>query len=260
MNLRIRTRDDLTYNISDLSNNKIDFRRGSTSLNLDIVEKSFRNGAVLIGERRIASKELSIGIELHKPADSDFREEFNQFCYYATQAEYIEDTDNNIRTKVEFIGFADNPYLTQGTVNKGGYVDLKFRQLTPFWEDLTAQTATDTGTDLSIVINNNGFLDCPAIFTVTASALCSLVLIYISDPVRGIEIQDLSFGDNATLDIYLINNEEGTALLGDEQYNRNDRIRGGSGFFDFPVGTFTLVAEFTVSCQLDISWRRRYFI
>jgi hypothetical protein len=260
MNLQIRTRDNLTYDISDIAGEKIDFRRGETNLNLDLVEKSFRNGAILIGERRIESKELDIGIELFDDDDTNFRQEFNQFCYYASQAEYIEDTDNSIRTKVEFLGFGDNPYQSQGTVNRGGYCDLKFRQLTPFWEDTTVQTDTDTGTDLTFNINNSGYLDTSATFTITASALCESILIYISDPVRGIEIQDLSFGYDSTLDEYVINNEDGTALLGDEGYNRNDRIRGGSGFFDFPVGNFTLNAEFPVSCQMDISWRRRYFV
>jgi len=260
MNLRIRTRDDLTYNISDLNSDRIDFRRGETSLNLDIVEKSFRNGAVLIGERRIASKELSIGLEVFDDDDTGFRSSFNNFCYYASQVEYIEDTDNNIRTKVEFAGYGDNPYQTQGSINRGGYIDLKFIQLTPFWEDLTAQTDTDTGTDLTFSLNNSGYLDCPPTFTIAASALCTSILIYISDPVRGIEIQDLSFGYDSTLDDYVINCEDGTALMGDDSYNRNDRIRGGSGFFDFPVGAFTLNAEFAVSCQCDISWRRRYWI
>lgn len=260
MNLQIRTRDNLTYDLSDISNKKIDLRRGETLLNLDIVEKSFRNGGVFIGERIIGTKELSIGIELFDDNDSDFRSAFNNFCYYASQAEYIEDTDNSIRTKVEFTGFADSPYASQGTVNRGGYVDLRFIQLEPFWEDTTAQTDTDTGTDLTFALNNSGYLDCPPIFTITASALCTGIFLYISNPVRGIEIQDLTFGYDSTLDEYVIDCGQGTALLGDDGYNRNDRIRGGSGFFDFPVGSFTFNAEFTVSCQCDISWRRRYFI
>jgi hypothetical protein len=260
MNLQIRTRDNLTYDISDIANEKIALNRGDTALNLDIVEKSFRNGAVLIGERRIESKELTISIELFDPTDANYRQEFNQFCYYASQAEYIEDTDNGIRTKVEFMGFTDSPYQAQGTINRGGYIDLKFRQLTPYWEDTTEQTDTDTGTSLAMSINNTGYLDTPPVFTIAASALCTSILIYISDPVRGIEIQDLAFGSNATLDDYVINNENGTALLGDDSLNRNDRIRGGSGFFDFPVGSFTLNAEFSASCQLDIAWRRRYYI
>jgi hypothetical protein len=260
MNLRIRKRDNSTYNLSTIAGDKIDLKRGNTSLDLDIVEKSFRNGAVMIGERRIASKDLTIGIELANPADSGFRNSFNLFCYNASEIEYLEDVDNNIRTKVEFTGFTDSPYQSQGTVNRAGYCDLKLRQLTPFWEDITEQTATDTGTDLTFNLNNTGYLDCPATFTIIASALCEGIFIYISDPARGIEIQDLTFGYDTTLDEYVINNEDGTALLGDEGYNRNDRIRGGSGFFDFPVGSFTLKAEFTVSCQMDITWRRRYFI
>ncbi len=260
MNLKIRTRDNLTYNISDLNNDRIDFKRGDTNLDLDIIEKSFLHGAVMIGERRISSKDLSIGLELFDDDDTNFRQSFNQFCYYASQAEYIEDVDNDIRTKVEFAGFGDNPYTTQGSINRGGYCDLKFVQLTPFWEDLTAQTDTDTGTDLTFSLNNSGYIDCPPIFTITASALCFSILIYISDPVRGIEIQDLTFGYDTTLDEYIINCVNGTALLGDAGYNRNDRIRGGSGFFDFPVGAFTLNAEFSVSCQFDINWRRRYYI
>lgn len=259
MNLRLRTRDNLLYNLME-NFNSVGIVRGLTTVDLDVIEKTYNHGGVFIGERRIMSQDLTIRIDINEQTDDEYRDNYNNICYYASACEYIECTSNNIRTKVELKSITETPDNPTGSMLRGGIIDLIFRQLTPFWEDLTAQTDTKTGTSLTFVINNSGFIDCPPVFTITASALCILIKIYISSPVRGIEIQDVNFGESATLDEYVIDCENGTVVLGDGEYNREDRIRGGSGFFDFPVGTFTLNAEFSVSCQCDISWRRRYYI
>jgi hypothetical protein len=259
MNLRFRTRDNTTFALMD-NYNTVGVARGGNELDLDIVEKTFNNGGVLIGERRLSTQELTIIVDLNYSTDTLYRAAYNEISRYSKECEYIEDTDNSLRTKVECNSIAEEIDETTGTILRTGKISITFIQLTPFWEDLTAQTDTNTGTSLIFSLNNTGYLDCPPTFTITASALCESILIYIADPVRGIEIQDLSFGYDTTLDEYLINCGAGTALLGDDQFNRNDRIRGGSGFFDFPVGSFTLNADFSVSCQCDISWRRRFFV
>ena len=259
MNLRLRTRDDMTFDLSG-GYNSVGITRGENILELDIVEKTYGHGGVFIGERRLSTQEFTITVELNYATDTTYRAAYNEIAYYSAVCEYVEDTDNSLRTKVELVNISeilDNPI---GSKERGGQIQIIFRQLTPFWEDLTAQTDTDTGTNLTFNINNSGVIDCPATFTITASTSCPLVLIYISSPVRGIEIQDLAFGDNATLDEMVIDNEAGTVELGDDSIDRTDRIRGGSGFFDFPVGAFTLNVDFTVSCQCDISWRRRWYI
>ena len=258
MNIRFRTRDDLTFLLTD-THNSVGISRGANELNLDIVEKTYNSGGVFIGERRLSTKELNITVDLNYSTDTTYRDAYNDIAYYAASCEYIEDTDNSLRTKVELMAIEESQDTPENML-RAGQVKLVFRQLTPFWEDLTAQTDTDTGTDLTFSINNSGVIDCPPTFTITASALCNTLRLYISDPVRGIEIQDTIFGNNTTLDEYVINCADGTALLGDDGYDRADRIKSGSGYFDFPVGSFTLSAEFSVSCQCDISWRRRYYV
>lgn len=259
MNLRFRTRDDIVFELMD-TYKSVGLSRGNTSIDLDIVEKTFMSGGVFIGERRIETQEISLTVEFAFDTDEGYRDAYNNLAYYAQACEYIEDTDNNIRTKVECSSISDNPDSNIGTTSRTGQAQITFTQLTPYWEDLTESTDSDTGTDLTFNLTNQGYLDTPPKFEIIASALCQGFAIYMTTPKRGIEIQDLNFGSNTTLDNYEIDCNEGTALIGDDLINRNDRIRGGSGFFDFPVGSFTLYAEFSASCSITITWRNRYYI
>lgn len=259
MNLQIRTRDNMTKALTDLSIEQAIKREGG-ALDLDIIERSFTPGAVFNGERRFASNTLNISLTITKDTDAAFRELVNDALYYASAAEYIEDTDNELRTRVEFINYKTNPSNTKGTVNRYETIDLSFKRLDSFWEDTVEQTQSSSGSDFTMTINNSGYYDTPPVFEIATTSLCELIQIFITDPVRGIEIQDLVFGNNTELDDYIINNVTGEALLGDDLLNRNDRIRGGSGFFDFPVGSFTLNLIFAVSVSVTVKWRRRFFI
>lgn len=259
MNLQIRTRDNLVFNIKQRTED-IRVTRGIGSIDLDIIEKSFTPGAVFNGERRSISKSITLSMLITKQAEADYRQEYNDYVNYASRAEYIEDTDNDIRVRVELLSHIDKPTYETGTILKTGRVDLVFKVLSPYWEDLNETEVTGSGSEFAKLINNSGAAETPAIFELSTTSACELIRIFITSPSRGIEIQDLAYGTSSTLYDYIINNETGQALLGDDQIDRTRRISSGSGFFDFPVGSFTLNFKFSVSVDVTIKYRRRYYI
>lgn len=261
MDLQIRTRGNIIFNFKteDL---QIDLRRSSGSTDKNLIEKSFTDGAIFNGNRRLMSKEISLAFVLNFDNDTDYRAKYNNIVNACAQAEYLEDIDTEaeIRAKVEFISHVDTPVNTIGTTSRSGVIELSFKMLTPYWEDLTEQTVNTSGTEFTQAINNSGFLDTPAKFEIAVAATCNFIQIFITDPVRGIEIQDLAFGTTTELNDYVIDNNLGTVLLGDDLIDRTSRIRGGSGFFDFPVGNFTLNFKFSVAATVAIKYRRRYYL
>jgi len=259
MNLQIRTRDNTVFNFKARTKS-IQVIRETGDIDLDIIEKSFTPGALFSGDRRAQSKNIGFSFLIGKKTEAEYRQEYNDYVNYASRAEYIEDMDHDIRIKVEFLSHIDRPTSETGTILGTGRVELSFKILTPFWEDLTEITNNVSGTEFTTAINNSGAAETPAKFEIATTSLCDLIQIFITDPVRGIEIQDLAFGSDSTLDDYIINNETGEALLGDDEIDRTSRISNGSGFFDFPIGNFTLNFKFSVSVNVAIKYRRRYYI
>lgn len=262
MNLQIRTRDNIVFNFL-LNTASQTYTRSGNSLDLDIIEKSFTPGAKINGNRRLASKNFEISLQLFNGATEDddtYREKYNDIAYYASRAEYIEDTDNNTRMRVELENVNDRAQDPATSVLRSGWADISFIMLDPFWEDTVEQVINSSGTEFTLAINNSGFIDTPARFEIATSSICELIQIFITDPVRGIEVRDLIFGSTATLDDYVIDNNNGKVLLGDDSINRNSRIASGSGFFYFPVGNFTLNLKFSVAITIAIKYRRRFFV
>jgi len=258
MKLQIRTNDDIVYDLST-EFPSVGISRGSDSVDLDIVQKSFTPGAIFNGERRQESKSISISGSVYEESDELYREKINQLFYYCKNAFYIEDTDNSIRARVECTEFSESPDDETATANASGTFEISFNQLLPFWEDIDPVEESYSGESISINHTNNGYADTPAVFTLESSTPCGSVAIFLTDPVRGIEISDLLFGTDPALDKYVIDCVSGDVRLGDDAILRNDRISGGSGFFDFPVGSFVINFEFSASVNVSFSYRRRYF-
>ena len=238
----------------------VQLQRDSGNIDLDIIEKSFTPGALFTGDRRAESKNITFSCLIAKELEADYRQEYNDYVNYASRAAYIEDLDNDTRINVEFLSHVDVPTNETGTILGAGRIEISFKILTPFWEDLTEIEENVSGTEFTTAINNSGAADTPATFEIAATSLCDLIQIFITAPVRGIEIQDLAFGSSADLDDYIINNQEGQALLGDDQIDRTSRISNGSGFFDFSVGNFTLNFVFSSAVTVVIKYRRRFYI
>jgi hypothetical protein len=259
MNLKLKTHDGSYFNISETFND-LGFSVGGVDIDLDIIERSFTPGAFAIGERRIKSSMLKLTADIKADSDADFKDSANEVLYYAKNAEYIEDDDNSIRAKIELSNFILTPMDEVGTFYRYEKLEMTFSMLTPYWEKTTLETESFTDSSKVIALNNQGYLPTPPEFTIESSAACDSFSFWITENQQGIEINDLSFGTDTTLDTYTVDNFNGVVTLGDNETNRNDRISNNTGFFEFPVGSSTLNFVASVSVDVTISYRERYYI
>ena len=258
MHLKLLTRDSIYYDIST-NFDTLGIVKDGAVLDLDVVEKSFTPGAVLIGERRISSSNITITVQINESTDTEYRDILNDLIYYCTSTEYIEDTDNEIRTRVEFKDYKENPDSEVGTVMRGSTIEMSFVQLEPYWEGDEISDSF-TSADTTFPITNPGYLPSPPIIEIETSSACNAFLMWITENQQGMEIQDLNFGVTSTLLNYKINNKTGKTLLGDNEINRNEKIRLNTGFFEFPVGTFNFNYVSSISTDVTITYRPRYFV
>lgn len=225
-------------------------------IDLDNIQKSFLAGSVVKGEKRIASNDLILEFDINAKDDDTFRPILNELLFAARNAVFLLDTENDIRTKIT-LSAIEIPW-DAGSRLRGTSGALTFIQETPYWEDIPQIELNESGSSISTVIDNTGFLETPAVFTLVTTVATAGFEIFITETAAGVEIQDLSFGVDPELLTYILNNETGESLLGG--INRNDRIRGGSGFFQFPVGVFTLNIESDQSLDVNIKYRRRFWV
>lgn len=225
-------------------------------LDIENIEKSFTDGSDVVSKDRIKSSEIVMTFEIYNDTDTVFRADLNNVLYWARKTAYLVDTDSELRTKVSFSTY-DVQYW-QGGEKRGATVILTFIQETPFWEDSTEIEVTGSGSIISLNMNNTGYIQVPAIFTIDATVLTEGFSIEVTETADGISIADLAFGSTVDLLQYIIDATKGTAKLSGN--DRNDRITGGSGFFTFPVGTFTLNLTATASVSLSVKYRRRFYL
>lgn len=255
MNLIFRTADDLIFNLTG-ANRTAGFFDTAAQIDMERIERSFGPGAIIPGEKRIRSSNLAIRLDLNYPDDDQFRAAFNEILYWARAARWIEDTDAEVRTRVSFTGKENT--MDRGGMIRGSVVVLNFAQETPYWEDVDyTEILNGTGASFSVAATNAGWLAAPARIEITASALTPWFRVYVGENSEGIEITDLTFGNLGFTD-YIIDCENGTAKL--NGLLRNDRIVGSSGFFDFPVGAFTLNLDAAASVAAVVKYRRRLFL
>lgn len=259
MHIKLLKTDSTYY---DLSANfiSVGMSRGDQTRETDTFERSANDGAQKIGETRIASAIIMMSVEVDQPSDTLYRSVVNGLYKELVQTEYLEDTDNDIRTRVELQTFTEEPDNEIGSVMRGGRLNFEFKQLTPYWEDATENSETGSGTNPVISVTNNGALPTQPTVELTVSGLCENVAVYVNSNKEGIEINDLSFGSAADLYDYTINCFEGTIELGDNNLDRNNRIRTNTGFFTIPIGTQQIDVLTDVSITAVIKWRNRYLI
>lgn len=260
MNLVIIKRDATEYDIS-ANYNTIGMRRGQYQTEVKSIERSFNSGSVFIGERRQASSSILISVEINQSTDTLFRTSLNDLYKEFLQIEYLKDSDNAIRTKCELVSINESALNDVGSVLRSAIYEIELKQLLPYWEDTTQSSVSETGVDPVINLTNAGVMPVEPYITVTTATECDGFAIWVDDNQEGIEIQDLTFGDASDLYDYVIDCANGTALLGDDLINRNDKIKGGTGFFTIPVGAQTInTLTSSESLTITIAWRNRYLI
>jgi len=256
MHLFFEDIDGLKYDIKTAIGDSAKLLFDGKEIDFEKIDRSFQPGAVIIGDRRQMSGEYSLQFSADEAEDVDMRAKIGNLLYWANRAVYLIDDDNDLRTKIALRSYSI-PW-ENGSMLRSSIATLELIQLTPYWEDVDYTEVTGSGTNIVKSINNLGYLPADPLIVLTTATTTLGFSIWITENSEGMEIGDRSFGTTASLLVYTIDCEEGVVKL--STVERNDRIRGGTGFFSFPVGITTLNIVCDVSLSASIKWRRRYFI
>lgn len=229
------------------------------SIDIDLIERTFRDGSIFPGISRIKARDISFTYNQYANNNSGFRDFFNEFFMWAFKAVKIRNATLNIETDIK-LSSGDLKY-DKGSHIRSSDNSLTFKQLNPFWEDVNYTTVNISGTPTkttgTYVINNTGWAEMPCLITLTASLQATYILFQFIENNQGIYIADSGFGVKAN-DVYIINNKDGIITL--NNFKRNQYIFQGTGFFMCPVGTGSLYYEIDTNCAIKIEYKKRFFI
>ena len=223
-----------------------------------IVEKSSLPGSVKLGKSRLQSRTLTFHYTRAVGSDSDaFREDENTLLMWLDKAVYLLDKTNLLQIPIS-AETHDILYDLGGHKISGGGTFTVFL-LDPFWEAVTAQTDVTVvpAAQTDIALDNDGFLKAPPVFTLVATAATNSVQLSVVETNEGLEILDSVFGTTGFTQMDIDCNA-GTVLIGD--LDRRNQITAGTGFFQFPVGSFTLRVTPAVQITVTTDWKERYYL
>lgn len=256
----------MTYQIIDSLGNTFDLNYPDLFVSSDvmqsdikIIEKTFRDGAVFAGIMRIKSKDIDFVYAQYDTTDTTFRTAINQLASWCKKAYTIKNVTLSIQTNVVFDSI-DVTY-EQGSLYRYAKATFKFKRLNPFWENSTATNYTIAGvaggTSGTISITNNGWFEVLPIITLDAAELITKIIFHIPSTNEGMYVKDLQFGLSG-LTQYIIDNTQGFIKLGG--YKRNQNIQQGTGFFQFPIGTFDFYYMVNGNAAISIDFNERNLI
>lgn len=248
-------RDPFTWTDPTLKRNE-----DISEIEVETVERSFRAGAEFPGVARDMSKEISFRIDINTNSEQTFRNTLNELRFYLRKVRWIQDTINNIETELLFANISIQ--YDEGGYFLGAVVEVRFKQLRPFWWDIEYSSEEESGFSTGQIVidetNQDGWIETPPLITLTAYEAITKFSIRILETGHGIFIQDLQFGSSG-LDTYIIDNENGEAEL--NMVDRNSKIRGGTGFFLLqPRTKNTIIFEFNGQADALIQWKRRKYL
>lgn len=245
--------------------------RPPITVNVQPIARSFRDGSIFVGERNAKGGEITLSIDVQYDTDVSYRGTISALVRHLRETEYIVDTENDVRTRVEFAAFQESPDASPGTINRSSKITITFIQLDPFWEDETVTTIGPvSGLSIAQAVDNTGDLPVPLFFSCACDASPELgVNLDIqteplgTEPVLGVFVD---LGDNniaSTNFTITVDNDAGAVYVneGTPQLITN-AIAFGSGFFDIPVGETTvnviLTGGLVTSMATTITYRKRY--
>jgi phage-related protein len=246
--------DGTLYNIVDWTFKRLE---DASSIEVDIIERSFQAGAEFPGVQRDESKEITYQYNLDRQDESAYRARENELRMKFRQTRYIRDMLNNIETEVllreNTIAYDD------GGFNLGSLNTVTFIQLKPYWEDIEYSIEGDTGaiSNETITIINDGYVETPPIITIQAIEAVTRFSIRLLQNNRGIVIYDLQFGTSG-LNTYILDNGEGTVEL--NQIDRKNKVRAGTGPFNLLLGRNDIEITSMGQIIIQIKWKRRYYL
>ena len=265
----------IEYALSDSYGNEFNLNGSSSSLlgilkntftiketilerEINIIQKSYKDGAVCPGTQRSQSKSLPFSFEIAIDDVSLFKSNFNNLEYWCRKAEKIIDKTNNLITPVKFKELSI-PY-DAGSLMKSATCSLVFVQLDPYWFNEEYTVLNRSGAAIEIPYVNNGFVDAFPVITLEANSGCQDIVIIESTTRRGLIITDFSFGQEEAYNTLTIDCEEGKVLLSGFTGTRNNRIKAGTGFFHLPVGSGNIEIQTSVSVDAEVKFRKGYLL
>ena len=244
--------DSNGYNLSNKSAKVID---DALAIEVELLDRSFKAGAIFPGVQRDETKDFAIQINVDYPTEAAFDTYVNTLLQKARNSILLQ--DDVMKREVESVLRDWSITYDEGGFKLGALITLTFAMLKPYWQDIDFTIESSTGTAGEIILTNNGYIEAPPIITLIASEAVSKFLLYISETRKGILIQDLQFG-LAGNNTYIIDCDNGTAEL--NAVPREDTIKDGTGFFNIPVGTSTLIIESSGTIAISVQFKKRYYI
>jgi hypothetical protein len=245
--------EDNTYNILNKNFKRLE---DDSTIEVDTIKKSFRAGSDFPGIQRDEAKEIVFQYDIFDPVESEFRRKENEFREFLRKTILIKDTVRQIQTTVLLTNHAIA--YDEGNFLHSSRNTITLEQLIPFWEDIEEQVYRESGSSIGVIsINNNGYVDTPPIITITALEQNRKFTVYINETREGILIEDDQFGINA-LNTYIIDCIDGTAEL--NSLDRRKKIKPTTGFFQLKVGINTVIFNFVGESEIEIRFRRRYYL
>ena len=229
----------------------------------NIVERSYEDGAIKVGEARAGSSTLTVTVALSFESDDEARSYLNQLMAYASEALFLVDKTNGIRTSITVTTIT--PVWDEGCYLRSGELSLVFVQLSSFWESVEEQEVTAETIEIvpsTVTIANDGFTQCPFVVVVSSSVACPLV--EIKDTVRGtiLLFENDVFGTEGFSEM-IIDGEKGTAVLsknsGEVTVDCLSSSQDGAGFFRLARGANELTLRTTSAATFSFTFRERYY-
>lgn len=264
----------IEYALTDINNNillnlndDIIFQPAKGSLTFEkekfvfenkIVESSSLHGAVKLGKTRIGSREITLNFSQALGENvSNFRFAENSLLDALYKAIYLIDKINEMRIPIAILNY--NLDYDKGAHKASSDNEISIRLLKPFWEKTTPINRTESLIiDINeIEINNLGSVEVPPIITFEAIVAVAQIQMYIDETKEGIQINDALFG-TIEYQTLIIDCKNGTVKIGD--LDRTNNILTGTGYFQFPIGVFTLKIIPTTACDITIEWNERYYL
>lgn len=249
--------DDNTYDLPDNivipDDEKIDSEN-------QVVERSFRDGAVFTGILRIKSNEITLNFPSYDTTDVGYRTLVNNIVAQSIKAVKLRDNTRSIETDIVY----DSVKLKweSGSYLRFSDNSITFKRTAPYWEDIAYTSTSIPGTPVqtagSFVITNNGFAEMPIIITLSSPAgLVPEMIFFVTENNQGITIEDPAFGNNV-LDIFIINTKTGICTLNGNK--RSQYITANTGFPNIPLtsGTFNYTIDGNVG--FVVKYKARYFL
>ncbi len=227
------------------------------------IERYGRSGVVLVGDREIGERKITINFALNSTGDTEYNLVMNRIYSFFVRNKapfYIIDGDK--RAIIELIQL--NNTETAGLEKRLGNIRLQFIMLDSFFEDLNTICINQTLTNRNgFILNNNGSSDSYPKFTVGFKAETTNFKLHNLTNSQVLSISSSNVANPFTPDtIVTIDCNEGIVSLLNKQtgtnQNINSLIESGFGFLSLNVGQNRIGYSGSVEIDLMIEFRRRF--